>query len=133
VFQNFAGNIGGTLLDGLTVTLAAAQDDLTSSPARLFVSAVDGTPTRLDQVDISVGQCVTLTLVLRTSSGAPVDVTQDANTTFFTDPPRGTFTAKNIWCPTAAERDRFVTIYARHINPATQLTITDSVLIRIRR
>jgi hypothetical protein len=133
MFQNFAGNIGGTLLDGLSVTLAAAQDDLTSSPARLFVSAVDGTPTRLDQVEIAVGQCVTLTFVLRTSSGGLVDVSQEANTTFFTNPSRGTFTARNVWCPTEADRDRFVTIYARYFHAATQQTITDSVIIKVKR
>jgi hypothetical protein len=100
--------------------------------AQMTASVGTGTGTPADQATISVGECVTLRLLVKFQRGEFMDVTQHPNTTFFTAPPRGTFTAKNVWCPANADANKVITIYGRYRGPSGQ-TITDTVIIHVRR
>jgi hypothetical protein len=126
-------DFGGTALDGLLITRAAEQDNLTASPARLYVSSIDGTPSSSDQVEITVGQCITLTYLVRTRTGGVLDVTNSPTTTFFTDPARGEFSQPNVFCATEAERNTVFTVYARYQDPVTGQSVTDGVIVKVRR
>ena len=102
--------------------------------AEMFVSAINGVPTAgmPDQVTISVGDCVTLALRVKFRTGAFYDVTQDANTRFFTDPSRGTISG-NSFCALPADRDKTFPIYGRTFNPTAQQGIQGTVSIKVRR
>jgi hypothetical protein len=60
------------------------------------------------------------------------DVTEDASTRFFTDPPQGTLTG-NTFCATDASRNHSFPIYGRTFNPAVQQGIQDTVIVKVRR
>jgi hypothetical protein len=103
--------------------------------ADLYVSAINDVPTlgRPDQVTISVGDCVTLTYRVKFRVGAFVDVTHSENTSFFTSPARGIYVSGNVWCPTEADRNKVITLYARYFSPLTGIGIGDTVIVYVRR
>jgi putative inorganic carbon (HCO3(-)) transporter len=87
-----------------------------------------------DQATINVGECITLRLRVRfKGTNTYVDVTNDPNTGFFTEPPRGQFPARNVFCPTAADANKIFTVYGRYCDPCSGICITDTVIIRVRR
>jgi hypothetical protein len=138
---------GGRAFVGFTAGTGAAWENhdilswsfvnVSSGPtgAELFVSAVNGTPTsgQPDQIEIGVGDCVTLTFRVRFRGFDFLDVTQSPNTTYFTDPPRGEFQSKNVWCPRPEDRDKILTLYGRHFSPLAGQSVTDAVRVKVRR
>ena len=55
-------------------------------------------------------------MLLKFRGADTVDVTQDPNTTFFTDPARDGFNVlnhNNVFCPTAGDANRTFTLYGR--------------------
>jgi hypothetical protein len=100
--------------------------------AQMFVAAINGVPTSgmPDQVTIAAGDCVTLALWVKFRTGAFFDVSQDASTRFFTDPPRGTLTG-DTFCATNADRNHTFPIYGRTFNPAAQQAIQDNVIVKV--
>src|SRR5712691_1885839 len=97
--------------------LAAVGSKASTIPANaaMYISAIDGKPHHGDQAIIAVGQSVTLTFKVRFRSGGIADVSQDANTTFLTSPPRGTF-SKNTWSPNPQDADKAFPIYGRYVS-----------------
>jgi streptogramin lyase len=86
-----------------------------------------------DQGTINVGECATLQLLVKFRTGAFIDVTNDPNTRFFLDPPRGNFTSKNVWCPGPDDANKVLTVYGYHYSPSGQQSIKDTVIIRVNR
>jgi virginiamycin B lyase len=101
--------------------------------ADMRVTAVGSNAINADQAEISVGECLTLKLLVKFRTGAFIDVTNDVNTRFFLDPPRGNFTSKNVWCPTPADANKILTIYGFHYSPTGRESIKDTVIIKVRR
>jgi hypothetical protein len=120
--------------EGYLVEYDTTPSVVPSTNGELFISAIDGVPTsgRPDQVEISVGQCITLTFLVRYRTGPFVDVTGSPNTLFFTSPARGTFPTQNVFCATEAERNKVFTLYGRNSSPVAGQTITDTVIIKVR-
>jgi len=112
-----------------------AQLIVPSTNADMYVESVGGVPNTgaRDQVTVHLGQCVTLRMTVKFRTGPFVDVTDDPDTTFFLDPPRGTFSAKNVWCPTNADIDKALTIYGRNSRPSAGQTIGDTVKVTVRQ
>jgi virginiamycin B lyase len=127
------------ILDVITVTSTPSNPTaivrLLPTNADMYVSAIGSSPNTgsRDQVTVHLGDCVTLKYLVKFRTGAFIDVTEDPNTRFFLDPPRGVFTAKNVWCPTAADVDKSLTIYGRHYSPTGEQAITDTVKVLVRR
>jgi hypothetical protein len=85
------------------------------------------------QQTVKVGQCVTLQLRMRrTGTATYEDVTQSPNTTFFTDPVRGQFAAKNVWCPTQADVNTNIALYGRYRDPVSGVFTTSTVHVTVR-
>lgn len=99
--------------------------------AMMSIVAIDGVPCHTSQVTVHVGQAVTLSLLVRYSSGAVSDVRADPNSRFLTDPARGIFKAQNVWCGTAQDANRAITIYGQYTSPSGQhITATVKVIVR---
>jgi HYR domain-containing protein len=84
--------------------------------------------------DVHVGDCVTLQLLVVRNNGhttTTTDVTNDPNTRFFTDPPQGHFTSKNVLCATAADCDKAFTIFGVYFDPCTLANQTASVSLHV--
>jgi len=112
-----------------------AQLIVPSTNADMYVESIGGaanTGSR-DQVTVHLGQCVNLRLTVKFRTGPFVDVTNDPDTIFFLDPPRGTFSAKNMWCPTSADVDKALTIYGKNSRPSAGQSITDTVKVTVRQ
>src|SRR5262245_36545811 len=58
-----------------------------------------------DQATISAGDCLSLKLLVKFRTGDFIDVTNDPNTEFLTDPAHGHFTSGNVWCATEGDAD----------------------------
>lgn len=116
---------------------AWAARSLPSSPTPCYASnepiasletiVGDGT-----QESINVGQCVTLDLKVKfNGSSTYVDETTSPNTTFSTNPPRGTFPSKNVFCATAADANHDFPVYGRYCDPCTGICTTSTVHIHV--
>lgn len=115
--------------------------------AQLYVASVNGVPTsgRPDQVTLSVGDSITLNYLVKFRTGGLIDVTHMPNTGFFVTSPRyppgyyGHFYPydwgehKNTWSPGEGDRDKVITLYARHHSPYAGQSITDTIIVHIRR
>jgi hypothetical protein len=121
---------------GYVVEYATSPGTVSSTNAVLFVSAINGVPTegRPDQVTINVGDCVTLTYLVKFRTGEFVDITHSPNTRFFTElgGQRVVLPANNF-CATEAERNKIFTIYGQNFSPVAGQAITDTVIVRVRR
>jgi hypothetical protein len=101
--------------------------------ADMYASAIGTTPVHQDQTFIAaVGQCVTLTFKVTFRSGETCAVTQSPDTAFTTNPARGNWTSKNVWCPGPADADKTITRYGLYRN-ASGATINDTVIVHVSR
>jgi hypothetical protein len=125
--------IEGAGLDGLSVTVASAQEGLFQKDARLLVPAIEDAPNQADSPALALGQCATLAFLLRSNSEVITDVTYDPNTTFVTDPVLGSFTSKNVWCPSPAAVNKSIPVTARYRDARTGTVLTDTVVMNIHR
>src|SRR5438874_446530 len=99
------------------------------------LSVTGGTQNSIDQATLNVGGSVTLRLIITRRSGTTSTATDEStstNTTFFTDPARGLFTAKNVFQATAAQCNLQFPIYARFHDTCSGSTFTDTVHITVR-
>jgi hypothetical protein len=103
--------------------------------AEAHITQLNGAPWTgaRDQVDMNVGDCITLQLLVKFRTGAFVDVTNDPLTTFTLDPPRGHFTAKNVWCPNPEDADKAFPIYLYNYSPSGEQGIKTTVHVHVRR
>jgi len=104
--------------------------------ARINGVATTGALGHPDQASISVGQCVTLKMVITTQSGNTIttqDVTTSPNTHFFTDPPHGTFSGPNgsVYCVSAADCNLEFPIYGVYHDPCSGTNQLDTAHIHI--
>src|SRR5437773_2813485 len=104
-------------------TAGAAAPDTLPAYARMYIVAIDGKPYHSDQATVSVGQTITLALQVRFRSGATVDVSTNAGTTFITSPARGTFNSVNTWSPLVGDANKAFPIYGRYTNPISHSSI----------
>jgi streptogramin lyase len=120
-----------------TQTLASEISRLIvpSTNADMYVESIGNVPNTgsRDQVTVHLGQCVTLRMTVKFRTGPFVDVTNDPDTIFFLDPPRGTFTARNVWCPNPEDVDKALTIYGKNSRPSAGQSITDTVKVTVRQ
>jgi len=106
-----------------------------STNADMKVSAINGQPNTgsPDQVFIGVNDCITLQMNVKFRTGAFLDVTNDADTQFYLDPPRGHFNGKNVWCPNPTDADKVFPIYGTNSRPSAGQTIKDTVIVHVHR
>src|SRR5690242_11428791 len=76
---------------GLSTRANAAAANTIPTNAAMYISAINGRAYHADQATIAVGQTITLALRVKFRSGATVDVSTDAGTTFSTSPAHGIF------------------------------------------
>jgi hypothetical protein len=108
------------------VTVCTHRLSLEPNSARLVIEGRGG------QATIGVGECITLKLGVRFRGVQEyTDMSLDANTSYFTDPARGTFSSKNVWCATAQEANKVLTIYGRYRDPATGVSVTGTVIVKV--
>jgi len=100
-------------------------------PALSITGVSNGTKLSADQANVNVGGCVTLQFLISAQPGGTTNVTSSANTTFVTDPVRGTFTAKNVWCATAADCGKDLTIYGIYHDPCSGTNLVATVQITV--
>ncbi|PWT95063.1 MAG: hypothetical protein C5B55_01715, partial [Blastocatellia bacterium] len=84
------------------------------------------------RVTLNAGQCITLNIQVRfTGTNTYVTVTNDPNSTFFTDPAEqhGVFTSKNVWCALPPDRGQGFPIFGSYTDTATGKTAKDLVLV----
>ena len=60
-------------------------------------------------------------------------LTNDPNTTFFTNPPKGIFTSKNVWCALAKDRNTEFPIYGQYCNPCDNVCVRATVHVHVNR
>jgi len=103
--------------------------------AEAHITQVNGVPWTgaRDQVDVNVGDCITLQLLVKFRTGAFVDVTNDPLTTFSLDPPRGHFSSKNVWCANPEDADKAFPIYLYNYSPSGEQGIKTTVHVHVRR
>jgi hypothetical protein len=138
VITNAASNPDRVPVQGIGVATGGSNLPAIPANALLFASAINGQATSgtPDQVFVSVGQCVTLTLLVKFRGTDFVNVTQDPNTAFFTDPARDGFDRlnhSNVFCPTAADANRTFPIYARAFSQSDHQVITDTLIVHVLR
>jgi hypothetical protein len=138
VITDAASNPDRVPVQGIGVATGGSNLPAIPTNALLFASATDGqlTSGQPDQVFVSVGQCVTLTMLVKFRGGAFLDVTGDPNTAFFTDPARDGFTVlnhSNVFCPTTADANRTFTIYGRAFSQSDHQVIMDTLIVHVRR
>jgi len=103
--------------------------DLSQAPNSAHLAIVGGG----DQVTLSAGQCVALSLQVR-FVGAPAytDVTSDPNTSFFTNPHHGSISGSEL-CVGAADAGTTFPVYGRYRDPVTGVFVTDTVIVHVHR
>jgi len=102
--------------------------------AEAHITQLNGAPWTgaRDQVDMKVGDCITLQLLVKFRTGAFVDVTNDPLTTFTVDPqpvPFGHFTSKNVWC--ADQPNKAFPIYLYNYSPSGDQGIKTTVHVHV--
>jgi hypothetical protein len=138
VITDAASNPDKVPVQGIGVATGGANLPAIASHPLLFASAIDGhaTSSQPDQVFITAGQCVTLTLLLQFRGDGILDVTTDPNTTFFTDPARDGFSLlnhSNVFCTSAADAGKTFPIYARAYNQSDHQVLTDTLIVHVQR
>jgi hypothetical protein len=138
VITDAASNPDRVPVQGIGVATGGANLPAIASHPLLFASAIDGHATsgQPDQVFITAGQCVTLTLLMQFRGDGILDVTTDPNTTFFTDPARDGFTVlnhSNVFCTSAADAGKTFPIYAHAYNQSDHQGLTDTLIVHVLR
>ena len=57
----------------------------------------------------------------------------DPNTTFFTDPSKGVFTSKNVWCALPKDKNTEFPIYGQYCNPCDNVCVRATVHVHVNR
>ncbi len=87
---------------------------------------------RTDQVTVNVGEHLYFTCLVKfRNTGAFLDVTENPNTQYFTDPPMGSHSGPS-WRATEETRNKILTLYARYREPFTGQSITDTIRVYVR-
>jgi len=126
-----------TAVIGLLALITAARPGLAQcpqlEPSFSITGVTNGTQTSTDQAVLKVGGCVALRLLIVAQPGGTTNVTFSPNTTFVLDPVRGKFTSKNVWCATAADCDKDLTIYGIYRDPCSGTTLVATVQLTVER
>src|SRR5205823_8628600 len=97
-----------------------------------LVAAVDGVPASGPKVIVSVGQTVSLKLLLKYKNGAVAEVTTDRTTRFSASPARGKFTGAGTWTAQAGDAGRTATLTGSWTLPKSRKRFAGAVKVTVR-
>jgi O-antigen ligase len=118
---------------------ATAVTQTTTTPVPQYcpkdpIAAIETIEGSGQQIHLNAGQCIVLDLTVKyTGTNTYVDVTNDPNTTFFTNPTQGQFTSKNVWCALNSDKNKEFPIYGQYCNPCDNVCVRATVHVHVNR